>query len=100
MIYFPKDITAVPGCPGYFWDTVKHQLYSIKTGGVLRELKLQRIHGAMLRYRGFQRFTVGQPYYQVSVNGYRRYLAVSDLKKLTLVDYDIPVVSRAKETVQ
>lgn len=94
MIYFPATLTPVPASPGYFWDVQSHKLYSIKVGGVLRELRMRRLHGAAFQY-GFSRFpgamAVGDKYYTISVNGRRRHLSLKNLKKLELVHYDMPV---------
>ena len=101
MIHFPKDLTPIPNCPGYFWDVVDHKLYSIKLGGELRELKVHRLH-PMAHHNGFSsRFSkikVGEKYYTMSNRGIRRNASVRYLKTLTMVDYTIPQVKR-KETV-
>jgi hypothetical protein len=91
MIKFPATLTPVPKLPGYFWDVKSHKLYSIKVGGVLRELKVQRCKS----YRGCNRFSkvkVGELYYGLSHRGQSRSTPVRHLKKLTLVDYDVPVI--------
>jgi len=101
MIYFPSTLTPVPYSPGYFWDVKKHKLFSIKVGGMLRELKMLRAHPAMFNYGRFTYskggLSVGDPYYRVSVNGRYRYLTVASLKKLELVHYDMPVIERVEE---
>lgn len=96
MIYFPATLTPVPNCQGYFWDVVKHKLYSVKVAGELRELKVRTLHPAAARYGGFKWFkiNVGDTYYVVSVKGRLRYLPVASLKKLELVHYDFPIVKR------
>jgi len=100
MIYFPADLTPLPYCPGYFWDVEEHKLFSIKVGGVLRELKMLRAHPAMFTSGRFTYskggLRVGDPYYRVSVNGRYRYLTFSSLKKLELVHYDMPVIRRVE----
>jgi hypothetical protein len=91
MIKFPATLTPVPKLPGYFWDVNSHKLYSIKVGGVLRELKVQRCKA----YRGCNRFSkvkVGELYYGLSHRGRSMPTPVRDLKKLALVDYDVPVI--------
>ncbi len=95
MINLPTTLTPVPRCPGYFWDATRDKLFSIKTGGELRELALMTVHPAALRYkmRG-SHWSVGAKYYRVSVNGRPRYLMRSKLRSLPMVDYDIPVVER------
>lgn len=95
MIELPSTLTPVPKCPGYFWDTAKDKLFSIKTGGELRELQLMTVHPAAMRYhRPHSHWEVGSKYYRVSVNGRPRYLMRSQLRKLPMVDYSIPVVER------
>lgn len=98
MIYFPSDLTPVPHHPGYFWDVKKHKMYSLKVGGVLREMKLQKVNPYMLRYGSWRGgLSIGEPFYALSKNGQRRTMLVRNLKKLKLVDYDMPVVNRSKE---
>jgi hypothetical protein len=93
MIKFPTTLTPVPELTGYFWDVKTHKLYSIKVGGVLRELKVQRGKA----YRGYNRNSkvkIGELYYGLSHRGIHCPFRVRDLKKLTLVDYDVPVFDR------
>jgi hypothetical protein len=97
MITFPNDLTPVPDFPGYFWDVTEHKLYSIKVGGVLRELKVQRMWASVYHYGGGRRFSklkVGQLYYNLSHKGIGHPTAVGDLKKLKLTDYAIPQIKR------
>lgn len=98
MIYFPETLTPVPLCPGYFWDMKKEKLFSLKVGGVLRELAVKKGHKSMFRYPGakFLGIEVGDKYYQVSIDGKRRYLPVKALKKLEMVHYKMPVVERVE----
>ncbi len=98
MIYLPSTLTPVPRYPGYFWDVKSHKMFSLKMGGELREMKERRVHPILLQ-RGYWRgrLKVGDRYYQLSRNGRRRIMLVRDLKKLELVDYDIPVVMRKVE---
>ena len=93
MIKFPATLTPVPKLPGYFWDVNSHKLYSIKIGGVLREMKVQRLHPC----NHYSRFSKGKPkigdlYYSLSHHGRHQPMPVRELKKLTLVDYDVPVI--------
>ena len=100
MIYFPITLTPIPNSPGYFWDVKSHKLYSIKVGGVLRELACRKLHWAAHRngYRGFPGgMHIGDKHYVISVGGKRQYLPVTKLKKLKLVDYDIPIINRIEE---
>ena len=94
MIYFPRDLTPVPSYPGYFWDTKEHKLYSIKVGGVLRELKMRRVGPWMTSYSRFSKYRHGEKFYGLSREGRQQVMLVRDLKKLELVDYDMPVVNR------
>lgn len=98
MIYFPADLTPVPHCPGYFWDMQKERLFSLKMGGVLRELKMLRAHPAMFRYGNSRwlNLDVGDKYYRISVDGKNRYLPVASLKRLEMVHYHIPVIERVE----
>tara|TARA_R110000851_G_scaffold6382_1_gene26009 strand:+ start:976 stop:1275 length:300 start_codon:yes stop_codon:yes gene_type:complete len=91
MIRFPATLTPVPFRPGYFWDVDSHKLYSIKIGGVLRELKVQRLHPCAQAGR-FAKIKTGELYYALSQQGYRRSISVKELKKLALVDYAMPVI--------
>lgn len=99
MIYFPDTLTPVPNSPGYFWDIKKQKLFSLKVGGVLRELKCRKLHPAAFNYRSF-RFTNIQPgdlVYQISVDGRHKYLTVRSLKKLEMVHYTMPVIERVED---
>jgi len=42
MITFHKKYFALDGLPGYYWNKEDEKLYSIKIGGVLRPLALQK----------------------------------------------------------
>jgi hypothetical protein len=96
MITFPNNLTPVSDFPGYFWDVMEHKLYSIKVGGVLRELKVQRMWAGVHRLGGrrFSKLKVGQLYYALSHNGISYPTTVKDLKKLKLTDYAIPQIKR------
>lgn len=98
MIYFPATLTPVPFYPGYFWDVQSHKLYSLKVGGVLREMKMHCVHPIMLR-RGYWggRLSVGDKYYRLSKEGHRRTMLLNELKRLQLVHYDMPVINRVEE---
>tara|TARA_R110000850_G_scaffold519_1_gene3164 strand:- start:3427 stop:3729 length:303 start_codon:yes stop_codon:yes gene_type:complete len=92
MIKFPATLTPVPKLPGYFWDVESHKLYSIKVGGVLRELKMQYVNRYTTQYRRFSKFRQGEKHYSLSKEGRTHIMLVRDLKKLTLVDYTMPVI--------
>ncbi len=92
MIKFPATLTPVPKLPGYFWDVEKHKMYSIKVGGVLRELKVQRQVG-YFGYNRFSRVKFRELYYDLSHQGMSHRISVRELKKLEIVDYDVPVIN-------
>jgi hypothetical protein len=98
MIYFPATLTPVPYSPGYFWDVSKKKLFSIKVGGVLRELAVKKAHPAMFRHPGASRLglSVGDKFYRISVDGKARYLPVKSLEKLEIVHYHMPVIMRVE----
>lgn len=90
MIIFPDSLTPVPKCPGYFWDTSSHKLYSIKIGGVLRELSTHRVDPGVAR-----RFQLNPGiYYRVSNKGKPKYIHIVQLKRLKVEDYNMPVINR------
>ena len=97
MITLPDTLTPVPRCPGYFWDGTLDKLFSIKVGGELRELRLMTVHPAAMRYKSWGKWTVGDRYYRLSVNGRTRYWTRAELRKLPLVDYAIPVIERTQD---
>lgn len=79
MVILPKGLTATR-YPGYFWDTKRHKLYSIKIAGVLRELPITKPN----------KFNhMSGPGYRVSHRGVRRVLSIDYLKKLPLDDSTI-----------
>lgn len=82
MITFPPEFTATK-YPGYFWHTTEQKLYSIKIGGVLRPLYLCKAN----------KFNHGMAGYKISVNGKKKYLWESTLKKLKIKDSVVPVQS-------
>lgn len=84
MVTLPPEYTATKYF-GYFWNTKEQRLYSIKIGGVLRPLKATNPN----RWN-----ELPGPAYRVSDKGWKRYLLVSDLKKLTTQDSVIPVEIR------
>lgn len=94
MIYLPATLTPVPYFQGYFWDVEKHKLFSLKQGGELREMKPRRLWNGVSSKFGYRG---GEWCYSVSKNGRRRTIFVEDLKRLTLVHYDIPVVELTEE---
>jgi hypothetical protein len=99
MITLPKPFATVPSCPGYFWNTENHKLYSIKMAGELRELKMNKVNSWTFKrmYRS-KAARFGDEYYTLSVQGKPRCRLVKKLKKLKCVDYEIPM-HPPKETV-
>jgi len=95
MIYFPATLTPVPLCPGYFWDVEKHKMYSLKIGGVLRELKRKKLWGGVAYH--FPRQAPSSYFYTLYNKGRRRYMFVEDLKRLELVHYDMPVINLVEQ---
>jgi hypothetical protein len=81
MVTFPKDFVAIR-YPGYFWNLVDKKLYSMKVSGVLRPLAGPRPANP------FNHYCEG---YQVSVDGYRRIIPMTYLRKLSAKNSVIPV---------
>ena len=84
MVTLPPEYTATR-LFGYFWNTKEQPLYSIKMAGYLRPLTVTKPN----RWN-----ELPCPAYGVSDKGRKRYLLVSDLKKLTTQDSVIPVEIR------
>lgn len=82
MVTLPPEFTATK-LPGYFWNTKTHELYSIKTGGELKKLKLTTPN-----YFNHLREVA----YRVSHKGRRRNLYISYLEGLKPTDSEIQVV--------
>ncbi len=78
MVTLPSKFTATK-FPGYFWNTETQTLFSLKIGGVLKELQLitpnhfTQLHG-----------------YRVSHLGVRRCLPLKYLNTLKIEDSEIP----------
>lgn len=71
MITLPKEFVSTK-YPGYFWNIQEEKLYSVKVHGALKPMVMQKPNF----------WNHGQANYQVSVGGKKRYLFLSDLKKL------------------
>lgn len=91
MVILPIGFTPTK-YPGYYWNVNKQALYSLKVGGQLRKMK--RVsgewefgHGQWRRVPQNQRF----PHYNISHNGVRCQLYVSELKQLQIVDQIMPI---------
>ena len=80
MVVLPMGFTATK-YPGYFWDTIGQDLYSIKVSGELRKLPINKPS----HWNGNRPAA-----YRVSVKGRTRLLFVHDLKKLVVEDSVIP----------
>ena len=80
MITFPPYFTAIK-FPGYFWNTVDKQLYTIKVTGILRPLKRNRPN----KYNKFI------DSYRISVGGCSLDIPVTYLKSLKHEPSVIPV---------
>lgn len=97
MIKFPQTLTPVPKQTGYFWDVESHKIYSLKIGGVLKELSKSKLHYKAYWHPNFRNHTgakIGDEFYNLSQEGKPRKFFVKDLMKLKLTDYDIPVINR------
>lgn len=87
MVTLPKEFVAIK-YPGYFWNILDNQLYSVKVTGMLKPLTLScggvyhsgrwhpnpRIHG-----------------YKLSVQGRKRFVALEELTPLTPKKTTFPI---------
>ena len=96
MITFPPEFQPVTLYPGYYWNTKTNKLFSIKISGILKELRLNRVHGVAHSRGAFLGIPVGTPYYSISHKGRRISLTVDVLKGLNehKVDYVVPVQTK------
>lgn len=79
MITFPEGFVKLQ-YPGYFWDVYNKKLYSIKTDGRLKELKLYKgYHGISKSTGSLIDIPDG---YMLSVNGGRRNISLDYLMQL------------------
>ena len=65
MITFPKGFVKIY-YPGYFWDTINKELYSIKVGGILKKLPCRK------PFYGYGNFIPAG--YQLSYKGSRKFM--------------------------
>lgn len=79
MITLPAPYIATR-YPGYFWNIETRTLYSLKVGGVLKEL----------RSNYASKWNNWTPSYSISHHGERRHMTLRYLNKLRLVDSVIP----------
>ena len=79
---FPLQFVPITIYPGYVWNVEELQLYSYKSG-ILKKLTLNR--------PGTWNRKINEPYYSISHLGRRRYLRLSQLKKV-LPNYEIHTV--------
>lgn len=82
MITLPPEFIATR-IPGYFWNTRTQSLFTLKGGGVLRELVITKPNP-------FNH--IREPGYRVSHLGQRRWLMISYLQSLRQFDTTIPVI--------
>ena len=80
MVTLPPEFTATK-YPGYFWNVKTQTLYSLKVGGVLREMKITHPNFFNKYFHG----------YRVCHKGYRRNLSIDYLEKLEIKDSRIPI---------
>ena len=90
MITLPEGLFAVNGYPGYFYDKVEAQLYSLKIGGILRPLKMYTWF-----YCGRKRSPCA-PHYVLSRNNRRHYIFIPDLMRILVSPDVIPIERKAK----
>lgn len=91
MVTLPPEFAATK-FPGYFWNTRTHSLYTLKGGGVLRELPV-------IKPNAFNH--IHEPGYRVSHLGRKRWLTLSYLESLLPFDTTIPVIRMTlKEVIQ
>jgi hypothetical protein len=81
MVTLPKEFVATK-YPGYFWNTLNKQLYSVKVTGELKPL----VKTTPNMFNHYQ-----EEGWRVSVKGERRYLQLSHLLKLTPANSVFPV---------
>lgn len=94
MITFPDNLTPVPKFPGYFWDVVTHKLYSIKVAGELRELTVHKANRFNTnQWNGMRK---GQLHYVLSKEGRRHITTIAALKKLKIVDHELPLINKER----
>lgn len=79
MITFPPEFVATK-YPGYYWNVVTKELYTIKGSGILRKMKPHKGKGKGVppdaQWEGWR----------VCHQGYRRNLYLNELMKLTVSD--------------
>lgn len=85
MVTLPLPFVAIPNYPGYFWHLTELVLYSLKVGGELRELRLNK--------KGFYH---EEDCYTISHLGRKGILTRALLMRLNPTDSEIPVVTRAE----
>lgn len=87
MINFPEGLMAIKGYPGYFWDTKTNHLFSIKVGGVLRPLKIQKPFYT-------KQISIEVDHWSVSINGRQKILTVDKILRRLEDPHDIPIQGR------
>ena len=74
MIRFEYDLVQHPQFPGYFWSVLTKELYSIKVGGVLRKMKLNKAI-----WLPHVKLPEG---YRISHNGRKKFISLESLHRL------------------
>jgi len=96
MVTLPENLTATK-FPGYFWDVKEHVLYSIKIGGVLKELT-KIPFGRLTRFvPNAWRMDCDKFCYNISVKGRQNFYTDRYLYSLKIEDSEIPVFNKEKE---
>ena len=84
-IEFPPYFRALKNLPGYLWHIEEKRLYSLKIGGVLRPLKMQKYD-----------WKTGRPihweHYQISTKGRRFSIGVNRIERMIEAPHIIPQV--------
>ena len=83
MVTLPKQFIAIR-YPGYFWNTDDEKLYSVKITGALKTLALNNGWDYALSRRC-------EPCYNVSVNGRKQRIFLSELKTLKPKKQTFPI---------
>ena len=85
MVTLPKEFVAIQ-YPGYFFNIEDEKLYSVKVSGALKPLALNKGWNYALKIY----CEVG---YNISVNGRKRHIELSELRKLKPKKQIYPIYS-------
>lgn len=86
-IEFPPYFRALKNLPGYFWHIEEKRLYSLKIGGVLRPLTLQKYS-----WNGWKKEE--WPHYRLSTKGRSFNIGVDRIEKIIESPHTIPQVKK------